>query len=440
VNLSPRGRPWRRALAWLAFLAPFFYLSYGIANYLASVRAHVPSVVFEWERQLPFWAWTIFPYWSINAFYGLSLFLCKSPHELDRHALRLLTAQVAAVVCFVALPLAFSFGQPPAEGAAGGLFAALRGFDKPFNQAPSLHIALAVILWDLYRRLLAGPAVCAVLHVWTFLICASVLTTYQHHFIDIPTGAALGMLCVWLWPLERRVPPWRAWRFTTDPQRRRLGAWYGLGAATALTIALSLGGVALWLAWIALALLLVALNYFALGERGFSKRRNERTDWALRCLLAPYRLGAWLNSRWWTRGQARAAELGSGVWLGRFPGRESAPWASRVELVAELDAPGRLPTLRVPALDLVAPSPVWLLRAAGAIEQQRERHGSVLVFCALGYSRSAAAAATWLLITGRARRPDEALEMVRRARPQVVVGEPLRAAVTAAANKAGLEG
>jgi protein-tyrosine phosphatase len=109
-----------------------------------------------------------------------------------------------------------------------------------------------------------------------------------------------------------------------------------------------------------------------------------------------------------------------------------------VELAAELDAPAGLPTVRVPALDLVVPSPVWLLRAAGAIERQRVRYGSVLVFCALGYSRSAAAAATWLLITDRARSADEALEIVRRARPQVVLPAALREAVAAAGRDADL--
>ncbi|MBC7942181.1 MAG: inositol phosphorylceramide synthase, partial [Chitinophagaceae bacterium] len=199
------ARPWRRAAGWLALLAPFFYLTYGLANHLAATRATVPSVVFDWEQHIPFWDWTIFPYWSVNAFYGLSLFIARSRHELDRHAARLLTAQCVAVACFIVWPLHFSFGQPEATGLAGQLFAALRGFDQPFNQAPSLHIALVVILWDLYRRVVHGRVARFVMHAWALAICASVLTTYQHHFIDIPTGALLGVMCVWAWPLERRV-------------------------------------------------------------------------------------------------------------------------------------------------------------------------------------------------------------------------------------------
>ena len=38
------------------------------------------------------------------------------------------------------------------------MFDALAGFDKPFNQAPSLHIALLVILWELYARQARGVA------------------------------------------------------------------------------------------------------------------------------------------------------------------------------------------------------------------------------------------------------------------------------------------
>ena len=79
------SRPWGRAAAWLAFLAPFFYLSYGAANHLASQQADVPSLVFAWEHAIPFLAWTILPYWSVNAFYGASLFVARSKHEVDAH-------------------------------------------------------------------------------------------------------------------------------------------------------------------------------------------------------------------------------------------------------------------------------------------------------------------------------------------------------------------
>ena len=109
------ARPWGRAAAWLAFLAPFFYLTYGTANHLASQRAGVPSLVFAWEQHIPFLAWTILPYWSINAFYGVSLFVARTRHEVDAHGCRLLVAQLIAVACFLLLPLQFTFERPAVE-------------------------------------------------------------------------------------------------------------------------------------------------------------------------------------------------------------------------------------------------------------------------------------------------------------------------------------
>ncbi|HEV2686197.1 MAG TPA: serine/threonine protein phosphatase, partial [Actinomycetota bacterium] len=82
------ARPWGRAVAWLAFLAPFFFASYGLANWSASLRESVPAIVFDWERAIPFWPWTIVPYWIIDALYGASLFLCATRRELDTHARR----------------------------------------------------------------------------------------------------------------------------------------------------------------------------------------------------------------------------------------------------------------------------------------------------------------------------------------------------------------
>ena len=117
-SAPPRGRGARRRVA----RVPRRRSSssrYGLANWSAAQRADVPSLVFEWERAIPFWAWTIVPYWSIDVLYGLSLFVCATRRELDTHAKRLLTAQLVAVACFVALPLRFSFERPAADGVFG---------------------------------------------------------------------------------------------------------------------------------------------------------------------------------------------------------------------------------------------------------------------------------------------------------------------------------
>ncbi len=66
-------------------------------------------------------------------------------------------------------------------------------FDGPFNEAPSLHIATTIILFDLYSRKLPRWALPATI-VCALLVGASVLTTYQHHFIDVPTGLLLGVV------------------------------------------------------------------------------------------------------------------------------------------------------------------------------------------------------------------------------------------------------
>lgn len=432
------NRPTRQALLVLAALGVFFYASYGLANHLALQRVSVPSVVFDWERHIPFWAWTVFPYWSLNVFYALSLLLVRSRHELRRHALRLLAAQLVAVTCFMLWPLAFSFGRPAvdAHSPAGWLFTALRGFDQPFNQAPSLHITLTVILWDLYRRLLPRGWPQGVLHVWALAICGSVLTTWQHHFIDLPTGALLGLLCVWAWPLERRVAMPQAWRITRCPLRLQLAGAYALGAAACAAVAALVGGTALWLLWPAAALLLVAANYAGLGARGFQMDDRGRMGWAARVLLAPYRLGAVINGRLWTCQAPAARELLPGVWITslarRQPSAGDRPAPMLLSLCAELQAPtaqGGQHTRCLPWLDLVPASPRALRQAAALIDDALARHGCVQVGCALGVSRSAAALACWLARSGRARHVDDALAQMQRLHPAAVLGMGWRAAL-----------
>ena len=423
VSLSREAGLWKRGVLWLLLLAPLFFASYGFANWLSGQRDDVGTLVFAWESQIPLWPWTIVPYWSIDLLYGFSFLLPATRREMDRHGLRLLSVQVLCIAAFLLWPLRFTFERPELDGLFGGMFDVLMGFDKPFNQAPSLHIALLVVIWLMFARHTHGLWRRGLLHGWMALIGLSVLTTWQHHFIDVPTGILAGWLCVWLWPLHGSSPL-LAWQLIGEPQRLRLALRYSLGAAMLSALAVNLSGAWLWLLWPAFSLLLVAFNYLLFGAAGFQKAADGRLSSAASWLLAPYLAAAWINSRLWTRGQPNADEVEPGIWLGRIPAPGQAEqFEAQLDLCAELPARAKAKAYRVlPLLDLCAPSPADCLEAAQAIEALRS-HGNLLVYCALGYSRSATTVAAWLLYSGRCKDVQQALAHLRRARPQVVLSD-----------------
>lgn len=412
----------KRGVFWLLLLGPLFFLSYGLSNSFTAGRNDVGTLVFDWERNIPLWSWSIVPYWSIDLLYGLSFLLPRNRREMDLHALRLLSAQLICVACFLLWPLRFTFERPELAGVFGWLFDVLMGFDKPYNQAPSLHIALLVIVWAMFARHTRGPWLRGLMHGWMALIGLSVLTTWQHHFIDLPTGALAGLLCVWLWPREGALPL-RLLRQSPSPRRLHLAARYGLGAGLCAALAFTLQGFWLWLLWPGVALLMVALNYGLFGAGGFQKRADGSLSCAVKWLLAPYLVAAWINSRLWTRRHPQPDEVCDGVFLGRLPARgEANAFASVIDLCAELPmTPAPNQHYRsLPSLDLVVPNLERCREAAAAIEALRAE-GPLLVCCALGYSRSASAVAAWLVLSGRCKDVDGAEALIRQARPGVVL-------------------
>jgi protein-tyrosine phosphatase len=89
-------------------------------------------------------------------------------------------------------------------------------------------------------------------------------------------------------------------------------------------------------------------------------------------------------------------------------------------------------------LDLVPPAVAQLEQASRALEEaimamgRRGSHGwtrsggvtpTVLVCCALGLSRSALVVAAWLLRSGHARSPEDAIARLRAVRPAIVLGD-----------------
>lgn len=207
----------------LAAVGLVFVPAYWLTNRLAHTRADIGTAVFAWERAIPFVEWTIIPYLSIIGLFAASFFVGARRADyraaLACHVARLLCVLLLSLLCFALLPLRVTFERPPTSGFTGVLFDVLSAFDLPYNRAPSLHVSLLVILW---ARLSANVSrsLRRVLGAWFVLIGASVLTTYQHHVIDVPAGLLAGWVCVLSIRSLGAMPPRSAARSATVGDRR----------------------------------------------------------------------------------------------------------------------------------------------------------------------------------------------------------------------------
>lgn len=435
MTLDKQAGTWKWGILCLVFLAPFFFLTYGFANDYASRLAHVPSLYFSWEKHIPLWPWTIVPYWSIDLFYGLSLLLCWNKFELKQQALRLFFAQLISISFFLLFPLKFAFDRPELTGFFGLWFDVLMGFDKPFNQAPSLHIVLLVILWDFYRRHVAGYWK-YIVDFWSFLIALSVLTTWQHHFIDVPTGLLVGALCLWLFPISAKSPFAKDSHQSLTAKHFKMAFYYWLGSAIFTAIAWSFKGSFLWFFYPAISLFLVGLAYAFARPYFFQKQTNGKLTVASYLLFAPYLIFAWLNSRAWTKKHPEDSEIlkieKMQIYLGRIPNPENASlYAGLFDSCAELPVYKLRYYQQYLSLDLIPVQANQLEQAVNYFDQlylkvqntQETTDHKILIFCALGYSRSSVILCAWLIKNGYVNNTDEAIQLVQKARPWIVLNQ-----------------
>lgn len=474
LQLEASRRLWVRGALWLAVLGPLLVLSCNFAQSVAEARQIQGSIVFEWESWIPFRPWTILPCWTLYLAYILSFFIpgdalslagweggqTLSPEEerarLDRHGERVLLCQLMALAFFLLVPLRFSYTPPRVEGFLGLLFAASHFSDQQYNQIPVLPIALLVLIGARWRPEGVGRAV---FNTWAFLVTVSFLTTWQYHFTGVAAGLLLG--CFVLWCVPDEGPTLRTlWRegVPAEGDSRRLGWTYYAGALACFIWACcgwllwgsGAGGLWLFLIWVGVSLMLAGLACTRLGPRAFRKR-GGRFPASVRWLFLPHLVGAWLNSRWWTRHHPEPDHVADRVWIGRMPGRremkriidrertafeEEAVFDALLDLTAELPVPlchdmGDVICSSVPLHDFTLPLQADVIEAVRRLDALYRAGRTTLVCCALGTGPSAMIVAVWLAFRSGAEL-EEAIAGVCRRRQGIVLSEEQRLVAQAA--------
>ncbi|MBI3550589.1 MAG: dual specificity protein phosphatase family protein [Elusimicrobia bacterium] len=425
--MSPAARRRLEAAGWSAACSALFLVVYNACTWITARRSDVGSWCYGWEMHIPFLQWFVIPYWSIDGLFVLSFFLCDDGQEMRLLAKRISAAIVIGGSCFLLYPLKLCYPLPEVSGFPALLFAPLRQVTPDFNLLPSLHIALRTILADLYVRHTRG-AWRWTARIWFSMIGFSTMLCHMHQIIDVVGGFILGALC--LYAIED------APALEVMPNRR-VGTYYAAGAVAAAVCAALAPPWTAVLGWAALSSAIVAAAYFGVGP-GIYRKRGGKLTLGTRLVLAPCLFGQ-RASLWWYQRQCRPwDEVAPGVWLGRRLDAVEAAGARNqgvravVDLTAEWSASGpflEAAYLNIPILDLTAPTGAQLREAVAFIKAHVKKGSIVYVHCKIGYSRSAAAVAAYLLSAGLEPTPEAAIERIRRARPSLVVRPEAREAV-----------
>jgi protein-tyrosine phosphatase len=417
------------ATAYSAALSFFFLLVYGACNSFTALRSDVGIWCYQWEHLIPFVPWAVIPYLSLDLFFIAAPFLCRDKAEMRTLALRIITAISIAAFFFLLMPLQSAFIRPAPSGIMGPLFSLLHFFDHPYNLFPSLHITLGTILWAHYIKR-TRPLFRRFLHLWFALIALSTLLTWQHHSPDLIGGFALAILCLYLFPD-------RCFRSSFIPDIK-LSFYYLAGSLALSAIASLTWPIGAFLLWPAISMGFVAFAYYKLGP-GIYRKQNGKISLTARLVLAPVLVAQYLS---WTYYRARSTpwnKVTPNVWIGARLHPAEAIEAVNLGVTAVLDLTSELSEipallklnyLNIPTLDLAPLSSVQLEQAVEFITAHAAT-GKVFVHCKAGYSRSAAAIAAYLLRSGHVSTVEQALTLIRGARPEIVIRPEVRHALHA---------
>ena len=185
-----------------------------------------------------------------------------------------------------------------------------------------------------------------------------------------------------------------------------------------------------------ISLSIAAAAYAGIGPRAFRKGCDGKMPLSSFFALGPCIVGQFLSLLYYRTKASAYSRITPNTLIGRRPDKRAAAELMTAGVTAVLDLSAELPEVRalralkyfcVPILDLTAPTIEQLDLATQFISAETER-GQVYVHCKIGYSRSAAAIAAYLLSSRRAGTVSDAVDIIRRARPGIVMSrETLKA-------------
>ena len=373
----------KERLVWTLYLGTLFFLLYGSANQFASLNAPHPSIIFGWEHQIPFIDIFIFPYMSSDILFVIALMLPQKRFELRVLSVRIALVILFSCLIFILFPLAFSFEKPNPTH-YGWLFTLLSA-DLPYNQLPSLHIGLALILWDSMRRNIASKAIKGLLFIWFVLIALSTLFIYQHHFIDLPTGAFIGAVCIYLVPYKKYTKITE--KFMT-PRHLKMALYYIAFATLSIIIAFKLDNlfslifVYLFFSMFALSLIYAFGLESLLGDRRYF------------LLFLPYYIGNHISWLYYKKHLPLISKFDNNLYFGRYPTKDEYHILKNnhnIDIFINLASDMKFhryyePDITFDLLDMTIQDPKKLEEIYAFVKENRDK--KIFIHCKFGLSRT----------------------------------------------------
>lgn len=417
----------KERFVWLVFMGALFFLLYGASNEYAYLTSPHSAFFWQWEGHIPFISTFIVPYMSSDIVFVIAFLLAQTRFELRVLALRVLFIILFSVFIFVFFPLKFTFEKPVIEHFSF-LFKLLEA-DKPFNQLPSLHVSFAIVFWSCMKAHVSNKWVKACLALWLGLVALSTLFVFQHHFIDLPTGALVGLLAVYLFREGRNK---RLLTAFSTPRHIKMGLYFLLGSIVLVVLTFMVSSLSIpLLPYLLVYLFICTLSVSIVYAFGFNhllantKGVANSPQWIV---FLPYFVGCKLSWAYYTRTLPLLAKVEEGLYVGRHPKaleykkisvlgvNQVINLATELQLNKRILEANQLTQHRLNFLDQTMQSPEALHQAVLLIERYKQQ--GVYVHCALGLSRSILVCWAWMIFNGES--DEEIIRHLTEIRPRFV--------------------